>query len=452
MKRDPVLISEGYAILPGGKAIVTGKGLTKPDKDTSKDKPALPRDWTGLPYSVWGDDNLFPQHVLEDLGKCHVASKAIEQRQTVHFGRGIIAYRNIKDAVTGEMKKEIVTDPEVVAFFNLNKINFVWPDLILALETFYNGWLEIILNRGKDKINRVFVKDAAYCRVSQMDKVDFKIKTLFYSAQWDIIPNIYNPAIVQDIPMWDPDQYNGITYPDGKFAMQICYKTPNTTYYSLAAWNSLRVNKWMEIASKVPALKYALMKNQMTIKYHVQIPDYYFENKYPSPSYTKEQKAQGIQQTLDDLNDFLSDVENSGKSFVSFLTWDPIEKKLKDGWTINVIDNKLQDGAYLPDSQAANSELLFGIGVDPAIIGGEGIPGGGGRMSSGSGSNKREAYWLLNANMGIYRQKTLQPLYFIRDFNHWDPTIEFDYVNVDTSQTQDQHPSKTAQRIDSNQS
>ena len=39
------------------------------------------------------------------------------------------------------------------------------------------------------------------------------------------------------------------------------------------------------------------------------------------------------------------------------------------GWKINVIDNKLKDDAYLPDSQAANSEILFAIGVDPCLVG-----------------------------------------------------------------------------------
>jgi len=35
--------------------------------------------------------------------------------------------------------------------------------------------------------------------------------------------------------------------------------------------------------------------------------------------------------------------------------------------------------------------------------------------------------------MGIYRQISLEPLYFIRDFNKWSPDIDFDYVTVDTS-------------------
>ena len=118
------------------------------------------------------------------------------------------------------------------------------------------------------------------------------------------------------------------------------------------------------------------------------------------------------------------------------------------GWKIEVIDNKLNNTAYLPDSQAANSEILFAIGVDPCLIG-AGNPGE--AIGAGSGSDKREAYWMLNADMGTDRSVSLAPLYFIRDFNKWDPAIQFDYVTVDTSQTQSQHPTKTTKRIDQTQ-
>ena len=79
---------------------------------------------------------------------------------------------------------------------------------------------------------------------------------------------------------------------------------------------------------------------------------------------------------------------------------------------------------------------------------GSGLPGG--NLGAGSGSDKREAFWQLNAEMGIYRQISLEPLYFIRDFNKWSPDIEFDYVTVDTSQTMQDHPTKIDKRIDKN--
>lgn len=446
MKRKAI-IEDGFAILPGAKAIVTGGGLSK-KSDAAKDQGVKPYDLNSYPFSIWGDDNLFPQNVLEDLKKNDIAAPALRKRQRVHYGRGIIAYRDGAPDQNGDPKREQVKDQQVLDFFRINRINFQWPDLIFSLETFYNGWLEFITNKGQDQINRVFTKDPAYCRMAKIDEKTYKIASLYYSAQWERRPDIDNKEKVVTIPMWDDDKYDGTRYADPKFIKHLFYRTFNTSYYHLSEWNAVRANKWMEIANKVPQLKAAIMKNQMTIKYHVTIPYDYFEKKYPAPDYTPQAREKKIQEVLDDLNDFLSDVENSGKSFVSFAFYDKVAQKLQEGWKITPIEDKLQDGQYLPDSGAANSEILFAIQVDPCLIG-SGIPGG--KLGAGSGSDKREAYWGLNADMGASRQISLEPLYFIRDFNRWDPTINFDYVVVDTSQTQDQHPTKKEKRIDQNQ-
>jgi len=329
----------------------------------------------------------------------------------------------------------------------MNRLNFQWIDLIGSLEIFANGWLEFILNKSKDKINRVYVKDPAYCRVGRMDpNKPIRIPYLYYSAQWEYAPSIDSGTIIR-LPMFDPDKYDGKTYKEAQFAYPVVYKSFNKSYYHMAVWNGVRQSGWLNIANKVPRLKQAIIKNQMVIKYHIEIPDDYFTSRYPSPDYSKEEREAQRTKVLQEMNDFLADVENSGKAFVSFSFFNKFKGEYLAGWKINVIDNKLKDDAYLPDSQAANSEILFAIGVDPTLIG-CGIPGG--SMGAGSGSDKREAFWQLNAEMGIYRQISLEPLYFIRDFNKWPQDIQFDYVAVDTSQTMQDHPSKINKRVDTN--
>ena len=439
---EKIFIAGDYAILPGAKAIVTP---SSGNADSGKEKAMAPYDLSPAAWSYWGDSNLFPQEVLTDLGKNTVAQRAIDMRKRVHYGRGIVAYRDKIDSL-GVSTREIVTDSEIIEFFRINQINLVWVDLINGLETFANSWIEFIQNKARTKINRVFVKDPAYCRVSKMNDNN-KITDMYYSARWEMYPA--NDGIVMgSLPMFDPSRYTGNGYPDGQFAMQLSYKSFNRSYYHLAVWNSVRVNKWMEIASNVPVLKAAIMKNQMTIKYHIQIPDDYFKTRYPSPDFTKAEQEKKRAEVLTEMNDFLSNVENSGKAFISYAFYSKVKQDYLTGWKIEVIQNKLDNAAYLPDSQAANSEILFAIGVDPCLIG-AGLPGG--KLGAGSGSDKREAYWMLNANVGTDRAVTLAPLYFIRDYNKWDPTIQFDYVCVDTSQTQDQHPTKTAKRIDQSQ-
>jgi len=366
---NKVIISGDYAIMPGAKALVSLKGAFA-DAGTAKITP--PYDISPNAWSNWGESNLFPQEILADLEKNSVAIRALDKRKRVHFGRGIIAYREKTDA-SGVVAKEIVTDPEIVEFFRLNQINLVWPDLIMGLEMFANNWVEFITNKGRDRINRVFVKDPAYCRISKMDEKN-KIKMMYYSARWEMMPQ-YDGIVMAELPMYDNTLYDGSKYPLGQFAIQLSYRSFNKSYYHLPIWNSVRVNKWMNIASSVPVLKAAIMKNQMTIKYHIQIPEDYFTKRYPDKDFTVEQREKKKQEVLDDMNGFLANVENSGKAVISYKFYSKVKQDYLEGWNIEVIDNKLDNSAYLPDSQAANSEILFAIGVDPCLIG-AGLPGG----------------------------------------------------------------------------
>lgn len=443
MVKNKILDYGDVVFLPGSRvgAVVTNAAIstqiTRPDKDSADSRTiAKPTDRNGIEYSPWGDNNLYPQNVLEDIEKNSITLRAIEVRVAAHFGRGIIAYRE-KDDDT----KEIVKDQEVVDFISENKINRIWYDNILALETFANSFPEMILNKARTRINRIHFLDTAFCRYSKMND-KFRIEKVFYNADWT------KPGKAITIPMYDADKWvNKDKYKDKKFVYPCFYRSIGTTYYHKAVWHGVRTSGWLTIANKVPEMKKAIMENQMVIKYHIKIPDNYFTKRYTSPDYTPKQREEKRKQVLEDMNEFLTDVENSGKAFISYKFYNEQLDKEYPGWEIEAIDNKLKDDAYLPDSQAANSEILFSLGVDPALLG-AGIPGG--KLGAGSGSDKREAYWMLNANMGVYRTQSLDPLYFIRDFNKWDPKIKFDYAVVDTSQTQNEHPTKTKQRIDSN--
>ena len=435
-------LGDGVFILKDAKALVS----TQQKPDASKPSVSVPNDTSATDYSPWGDNNLFPQEDLNDLAYNSVALRALEKRKNVHYGRGIAAYTEVPDDTNKEtgVKRVPITlksHPKILEFFRVNRVNIQQLDNIGALEIFANSWIEFIPNKERTEINKVFVKDPAYCRNGIMNPNSGRIEKMFYSANWD------GTAEPVEIPMFDPAKYDGTKYKDSKFIYPLFYKSFNRSYYHLAVWNGVRQNGWMSIANKVPQLKKAIMENQMTIKYHIEIPDDYFTNRYPSKDFTDAQREQKRQDKIVELNDFLSNVENSGKAIVTLSYWDKVARAAFPGWKFNVIDNKLKDDAYLPDSQAANSEILFAIGVDPSLIG-SGMPGA--KLGAGSGSDKREAFWMLNAEMGPYRAISLDWLYFVRDFNKWGSDVQFDYMVVDTSQTQNEHPTKIKQNVDAN--
>jgi len=219
---------------------------------------------------------------------------------------------------------------------------------------------------------------------------------------------------------------------------------PDHDYYAQPYWDGVVQSGWLGIAEIVPQLKKAVLQNQATLKYHVKIPANYWSQVYPDwAALSNEDKKARKEAWYDAFNEFITDYENSGKSFFSETPIGPDGKPL-EGFKIEVIDNKLKDGQYLPDSFGANTEILWAIGINPVLIGM--VPSG--SQGAGSGSNIREAFHTLQALMHYDREATLQPLRFVRDFNKWDPEMEFGYVNIDTWQTLNQNKSKDNQSID----
>jgi hypothetical protein len=123
---------------------------------------------------------------------------------------------------------------------------------------------------------------------------------------------------------------------------------------------------------------------------------------------------------IETIDQNLTGSGNAGKSIQSMKIWDADSKTSVSAITITPIDNKLKEGIYLPEAEAANSEILFAFGVDPSLIG-AGIPGG--KLGAGSGSDKSAAFNILQALYKTNQETSLDPINFVRDYNGWDRTI-----------------------------
>ena len=169
------------------------------------------------------------------------------------------------------------------------------------------------------------------------------------------------------------------------------------------------------------------MKNQISIKYHVQVPEYYWLFKYENWKTLKAQERKDLMATeLATFNNFLQGEDNSGKSIMTVAKFNEIKGELYPGWKIEAIDDKIQDGKYIEDSQEASSQMLYMLGVDGTLIGN--APGKG--MGAGSGSDKRIAFNVYISLCTSHQDLILEPLAFIRDYNGWDPALEFRFANT----------------------
>lgn len=432
---DITHISTNIKVLNKASAVVVDKGGKKARKTEAKDQPNTvdsARDW-----ALWGNDNMYPQNVLEDVQKSTMIGRLLELRTALHYGEGIYPYRLNIDESTGKMSKMPIWPRNIRQFFKVNRLPIQYSGIIQDYEYWAMAGAEIILSNDRTRIKRVFHHDMAMVRWGEANKKTGKIDKAYISPNWA------NPGLREytELPLLDPDyaleQINQQTS-KYKFFFPIFKKTPDRSYYHEPSWHSARKSEWVKIAKKVPELKKYLFENQMSIKYHVRIHEQYWTSKYKNwPNMTDQQKSEAQEETMKEINEMLVGLENTGKTIFSGTATDRQGNTIH-GLEIEVLADKFKEGSYLPDATAANQEIAFAIGVDPTLIG-MGIPGG--NNLSGSGSDKRESKFIHQSQLPRDRAHTLDLMYFIADFNGWDPDydIEWDMMDKDLT-TLDKNP------------
>lgn len=418
-------MSTGTGVLYESQAVVT-TSLTAPGAKPTNPKPR--NILSGKLYADWGATNNFPQDLIDKVSKNTVAPSALQFKIKTMYGKGIQPVLVDMDANGKEVLTK-VDDPKVNEFFAQNDIRKYLRESITDYVWFGNIFPEVVLNKRGNRIVRLYSNESAYCRWGKIDQTSGRIEKCYVSANW---PTPRKEEVVE-VAVADP--YDPIaSIRDGsafKYILPVSCPSPGKSYYQTAQWHGAYSNGWIDVANEIPVFKKALFKNQMSIKYHVSIPYDYWDKKFRETGKTlnEEEKKAIITTELQTLNDFLRGTENAGKAFISHFGTDPVNKRELPGWKIEVLDDKAKDGKWLPDSAAANSEILFAMQVDPSLMG-AGMPGGVYSGSSGSGSDKRESFLIQIALMQADRDTILEPLHIIRDFNGWDSNIQFRFIDT----------------------
>lgn len=389
----------------------------------------------------WGSNNLYPQDFYNKKFLKNGASVGgISILKSTHHGNGFQLYKEEEDEATGEIiirNQALKRYPEIKEFIRNNKLNKFWFEKITDQSLFQIAFTEHVLSADQNKIVRVKRQKAAHCRFAKMDK-DGRIPFVFINTDWANANKEYTVAV----PFMDGD----MTAQEIKdyckekkiwnFITATYYPLVDESYYPKADWHAVDRSGWMDVANSVPELKQALFENQMHFKYIVYISDLYFESFYKDEwdDFDADKRQKMREQLAETIDEHMSGNKASGRSLVAPI----IEEngKFVEGIRVEPVDNKLKDGSYLPDASAANSEILFAIGVNPAIIG-AGTPGA--SNLGGSGSNIREAYTVLSASLVPRRNTTLEDWELWRDYNGWDEDLEAGFPNVNLT-TLDKNP------------
>lgn len=396
--------------------------------------PQLDKLVSALNISPWGENNLLPNEIKADINSNPLLKRALKFRIDAHYGRGVKLFKEVHNE--GKLSYELSDDKTILDWLRRNWIDKTQMGFISDWEFFRNMFPIVILDKGRKNINRIYRQHAMHCRWERM-KDDGKINFL-HVADWSSSKvDEKSVSKISVLDAYDPIGDLKSRKSGYKFVLPIKAEEFDNLYYDETYWEPIR-KTWLPIACSIPELKAAIMKNQMMLKYHIKIPLKWIEKKIKELSLDTPTK---VQEFLDELttklDDYLTDTNNYGKSFISYYGVDPIHpQNALEEWKIDVLDNKLKNEDHLPDAQAANSEIVTAVGVDPTLFGGT-LPGG---NEAGSGSNKREAYSIHQAQLGSDRMYTNRWFQLIAEYNGWSADLCLRNVDIDTSQTLDENP------------
>jgi hypothetical protein len=445
---DNIYKVAGSYFLNGAKALVTfsdknifetpDAALVKlPEIEKKEYREAVP----------WGASNNLPGEVLALIEENPIACACLPHKIDVSYGGGVkIGYYDETDNFKAYTKKEILGNAqlkEIDNFFLRNDLPRVYSELITDLQWFYNGFIEIILNQDTSqtrKITKISAKEAVFSRWETANPDTGLIENHFYSAKWAdgkpkaeeviVTPVLGSTDIITEleerigrIPNSDGETNDEMKF---RYIIPVTMPWPGRKYYQKPYYYSIIQSGWLEFANALPKLKKALMTNSMTINYHVEIRDKYFDELFAKEGIKdKKDKEARVKKELTDINTYLKGSENAGKSWFSYFKYDGGNKIEIPDIKIKVIDKKM-GGEYIEDSHEASSMIFIAFGVHPSLIGT--IPGK--TTSNLSGSDKRELLRIEQTMQKRLRDSILKPLYLIKQINKWPEELEFSIPDI----------------------
>lgn len=367
----------------------------------------------------WGSNNDFPTKANELIRSVGVLNTGLKFIRNFTIGQGIFACRVKGYDDQGNEQLEILNDPKLVTFCQGRMVRRYLEKAARDYLKYGKSDVQLIPNLEGTEMVGLNTLNSVYTRYTEA--VDGIIQQCIISGKWPDTPSSGDYETIDLLDEYDPfmDLENRRLKGSVKgksFIYCIRDSWSNNDYYSEPIWYSAYLAGWIDVAKLVPGFLRKAFQNQITWKWHVQIPYSFWDRKFPVTEYKDIIARQSaIEEYMDKIEANLCGADNADKPIFTFFEINPNNGKTEEQWIITALDNKYKENDKLITSAAANSEILFSLMLNPNVLG-AGMPGG---IYSGNqgGSNIREAFLVNIANAWLDRQNLLDPLELYLSFN-----------------------------------
>lgn len=440
-------IYRNYAFLKGEKnmfiALESTTGMVADATSTSNISISTGES-NQMEFYKWGVNNDMPDKLIENAYKNNIVASNLDFNSRIAYGEDVMPVRRTVE--NGEVKHTPLLReeaPKIFDFLEENNYSYIQNELSHDLTLLANGFVEFIFNRRKTNIIQIRHMEASYSRLEVMDNKGV-INNHGYHADWknaNIASDDSKPVITPLLDFGNPIRDINVRLgrlpgADGKqarrvdgsrYVMHLGQPSPGKFYYQKAYWWSIFESHWFDFSCAIPEFKMNLMKNQMVLKYHIQIRKGFFTEMYAAEGITDiEKQVARREEFFSQLENFLSGKENAGKNIVTEVDYDTISKavEIKD-MIITPIESFIKGGEYIEDSEEASNAICYAMGVHPSLQGAS--PG---KNKTINGTEARELFIIKQSMMASVRRLLLQPLYLVKSVNNWNKDIDFIIPNI----------------------
>lgn len=389
----------------------------------------------GHRYIPWGADNRLPFHLARLIGDCEVTAENAFFNVLTCYGAGL----DFHDRQSGAP----LSYPAAEAFRHRNSLHKFLLDQMTDMKYYFFTVCVLILSRDGSHINRIVHKDACFCRLQEADRHG-RIRHVYY-APWDKS----GIAAVETIPLLDESDpmgdllrrlgrapgSNGRPQPSTKqrkFALLMRYPTVGNMYYPIPYYASVFRGGSYDEMRLIGAAKRAKLRNYSSVKYLVRIERGYWERICQEQGITDRlKKKERIREEKEHIRDFLSNIENSGKVWISGCYVNPDGHEVRDVQIESVRADK-EGGEWMEDVQSAVNTACYAFNIHPNLVGS--VPGK--TQTNNSGSDKRELFTMKQALEASFHDILLQSIDLVCRFNEWPVRPAIDMIQLTTL---DQH-------------
>ena len=379
----------------------------------------------GMEYAPWGISDQLPYKVIDLVGGDEVTAQNKLFNIETCYGAGI----EFIDRVTGQP----TLDEDIEEWMERQALPTYALEQITDMKYFYFSVAVIILSKDGKRINKIRHKEACYCRFEKPNRQG-RIEHVFF-GDW----RGGRPSTVEVIPLLDSydtladlkqrlglipldNGTMGACTKDRKFAILSRFPTAGNQFYPVPYYSAIWRGGSYDEKRLISTGKRAKLRNATSIKYHVEVEKGYWlrickEENITDPVAMRDR----IRKEKENIRDFVTGIENSGKVWISGFYVNPNGDEVND-IRINVIDQgKKEGGDWSEDIQSASNTMCYADNVHPNLVGA--VPGK--TQTNNSGSDKRELFTMKQALETSFKDLLLHPLRVCCRFNGFKvkPTI-----------------------------